>query len=41
MKILMINGSPHKDGTTARALKEMADEFARLGAESEIAWKGC
>ena len=40
MKILMINGSPHKDGTTARALKEMAEEFARLGVESEVAWLG-
>lgn len=40
MKVLMINGSPHKDGNTARALKEIADTLATEGVESEIFWLG-
>ena len=28
MKILMVNGSPHEHGCTARALKEMEAVFA-------------
>lgn len=40
MKILLINGSPHKTGTTARGLAEMANEFKKLGAETEIFWLG-
>ncbi len=36
MKVLMINGSPHKDGTTYRALKEIADQLSKNGIESEI-----
>ena len=36
MKVLMINGSPHKSGCTYTALKEMADKLGSLGVESEI-----
>lgn len=36
MKVLMINGSPHKDGNTARALKEIADTLKAEGVESGI-----
>lgn len=36
MKVLMINGSPHPDGNTALALKEMAKVFASAGVETEI-----
>mgnify|MGYP001485586477 CR=1 FL=1 len=36
MKVLLVNGSPHKDGTTARALKIVAEGLAAGGAESEI-----
>ena len=36
MKVLMINGSPHKNGTTAAALGEIAKEFNSLGVESEM-----
>lgn len=36
MKVLMINGSPHKEGNTYAALKEMAKIFAEEGIESEI-----
>ena len=40
MKVLMINGSPRKDGNTARALKEIADTLKAEGVESEIVWLG-
>lgn len=36
MKVLIINGSPHKDGTTARAISEMTGIFAAEGVEYEI-----
>ena len=36
MKVLMINGSPHKDGNTALALGEMEKVFAGQGIEVEI-----
>ena len=35
MKILMVNGSPHEHGCTARALKEMESVFAAAGIEVE------
>ena len=40
MKVLMINGSPRKNGNTARALKEIADTLKVEGVESEIVWIG-
>lgn len=36
MKALMINGSPHPNGCTARALKEVADTLEAQGVESQI-----
>ena len=36
MKVLMINGSPHIDGNTMIALKEMEGIFAKEGIETEI-----
>lgn len=36
MRVLMINGSPHKNGNTALALNEMAQIFAQQEIESEI-----
>lgn len=36
MKVLMINGSPHKEGNTYLALKEMEKIFSEEGIESEI-----
>lgn len=36
MKVLMINGSPRKEGNTYIALKEMGKIFAQEGVESEI-----
>jgi len=34
MKVLVINGSPHKDGTTVRALNEIIDTLNKEGIES-------
>lgn len=36
MKILLVNGSSHTDGTTMQALKEMTKVFSEENAESEI-----
>ena len=36
MKVLMINGSPHPNGCTARALKEVANTLATQGVETQI-----
>ena len=40
MKVLLINGSAHKNGCTARALSEMAKEFEREGIETETVLVG-
>ncbi len=40
MKVLMINGSPRKEGNTAIALEEVAHQLAKEGIESEIVWIG-
>ncbi len=39
-KVLLINGSPHKDGCTAEALKEMASVFEKEGVETKTVWIG-
>ena len=36
MKVLLINGSPHKNGCTARALVEIQNTLSEYGIESEI-----
>lgn len=36
MRVLLINGSPHKDGTTFRALSEVAKSLNENGIETEI-----
>lgn len=36
MKVLLINGSPHKEGSTYTALKEIAGELEKQGVEAEI-----
>ena len=36
MKVLMINGSPRKNGNTALALAEMEQVFAREGIDAEL-----
>ena len=36
MKVLMVNGSPHTNGNTAIALREMEAVFAQEGVETEV-----
>ena len=36
MKVLMVNGSPHTNGNTAIALREMEKVFAQEGVETEL-----
>ena len=40
MKVLLINGSPHKEGNTFVALTECAQQLERNGIETEVAWIG-
>lgn len=40
MKVLLVNGSPHKDGCTNRALREVACELEKAGVDTEIFWIG-
>ena len=40
MRILILNGSPKKDGNTAIALHEMEKVFAEEGIETEIVQVG-
>lgn len=40
MKVLLVNGSPHEAGCTARALSEVAGELGRAGIETETLWIG-
>lgn len=40
MKVMLVNGSPHKAGAVNRALEEIAAELSRQGVGSEIFWIG-
>lgn len=40
MKVLLINGSPNKNGCTYTALEAVADELKVCGVETEIYWCG-
>lgn len=40
MKVLLVNGSPHKAGNTAAALDEVARALEGDGIEAEILWLG-
>lgn len=40
MKVLLLNGSPNKNGCINRALAEIADELGNCGIDSEILWLG-
>ncbi len=40
MKVLLLNGSPHKEGCTYTALQEIADELKKNGISSEIYYIG-
>ena len=40
MKVVLINGSPRKNGNTMRALQEVAGSLEKEGLETEIVWIG-
>lgn len=40
MKVLLLNGSPHKEGCTYTALKEVADTLEQQGIETEWVYLG-
>ena len=40
MKVLLINGSPHQQGCTYTALREVADTLEKNGMETEFHWIG-
>lgn len=40
MKVILVNGSPHKDGCTNRALEEVEKTLNANGIETEIFWLG-
>lgn len=40
MKVLLINGSPRKQGNTYTALHEVAAQLEKQGVESELVWIG-
>ena len=40
MKVLLVNGSPHKEGCTHIALQEVAKTLNEAGIETEIYWIG-
>ncbi|HBA47976.1 MAG TPA: flavodoxin family protein [Lachnospiraceae bacterium] len=40
MKVLLVNGSPHKEGCTYTALCEVANTLHQEGIETEIFWIG-
>lgn len=40
MKVLILNGSPHKEGCTYTAASEVAKALKEYGVDSEIVWLG-
>lgn len=40
MKVILVNGSPHKNGCTHTALEEVAGELNKAGIETEMFWCG-
>ena len=40
MKVLLVNGSPHRDGCTNEALSIIKEELAKFNVDSEIFWIG-
>ncbi|MBQ1937154.1 MAG: flavodoxin family protein, partial [Bacteroidales bacterium] len=40
MKVLLVNGSPHKEGCTYTALTVIEKELQAAGVETEIYWVG-
>lgn len=40
MKVLLINGSPHKEGCTYTALCEVSDALNHNGVDTDVFWIG-
>lgn len=40
MKVLLVNGSPHKEGCTYTALCEVSEALKANGIETDIFWIG-
>ncbi len=40
MRVILVNGSPHENGCTARALAEVNGQLIKEGIETEIFWIG-
>ena len=40
MKVLLVYGSPHKNGCTKTALDEIAEELKKNGVDSDYFWTG-
>ena len=40
MKVLLVNGGPHKEGCTYTALKEVEKQLNKQDIETEIIWLG-
>ena len=40
MKVLLVNGSPHKEGNTNAALLEIARKLEKEGIGTEVLWLG-
>lgn len=40
MKVLLVNGSPHKEGCTYTALQEVSKQLSKEGIDTEIFWIG-
>lgn len=40
MNVLLLNGSPHREGCTYTALSEIAAQLAKNGVDSEMIWIG-
>ena len=40
MKVILVNGSPHKKGCTHTALNEVAKTLNKEGIDTEIFWIG-
>ena len=40
MKVILVNGSPHKDGCTNLALEEVKKELEKENIQTEILWLG-
>ena len=40
MKVILVNGSPHQNGCTNRALEEIQQDLTKQGVDAEIFWIG-